>query len=222
MTRDDSALKSRSCLVICYNYFMDLNQDFKYKTLPSFEKVKQIGKNIRVHPNGFIQLDLEDGYRLHFFLDDAAYERFPHTPIHTHAFVLESRVLLGEVTNIEFEVREDPQGSLSVYTAQNMESPLEKRVGKTYSISGKKEQVVGIGEEYRVRVGIFHESLHKGDTVTVVRKIKEGMDVSMSCEIDVLCKKEQEPSEAYDRKDIPEAVLWSKVGAVLENTTQKS
>jgi hypothetical protein len=192
----------------------DLSTDFKYKTLPSVEEIKRVGKNIRVHPNGFIQLDLEDGYRLHFFLDNAVYVRFPQTPIHTHAFVLESRVLVGEITNVEYEVAEDPQGDLCLYRAMSMETPLEKVEGVTYSISDKKEQIVKVGEAYAVKTGVFHESLHKGDTITVVRKIR----TDAICQIDVLCQKGQKPSESLDRKSIPEPVLWERLESVLKKT----
>jgi hypothetical protein len=194
---------------------MDSFTDFKYKTLPSLEEIKRVGKNIRVHPNGFIQLTLEDGYRLHLFLDKEVYERFPRTPIHTHAFVLESRVMLGEVTNIEYEVAEDPHGDLCMYTAKNMESELEKVIGKTYSISNKKEEVIKVGEEYHVRINTFHESLHRGDTITIVRKIKKDSEMNGVCPIDILCLKGQTPVEG--RIKVAEDVLWGKLETVLNN-----
>src|SRR6185437_13416946 len=101
--------------------------------------------------------------------------------------------MLGEVTNIEYEVLEDSHGDLCMYTAKNMESELEPAVGKTYSISSKKERVVKAGEEYRVKVGVFHESLHKGDTITVVRKIKQEPEMNGVCPADILCMKGQTP-----------------------------
>lgn len=194
---------------------MDSLKDFKYQTLPSLEEIKRVGKNIRVHPNGFIQLNLEDDYRLHLFLDKEVYERFPRTPIHTHALVLESRVMLGEVTNVEYEVQEDPLGNLCMYTAQNMESELEKVLSKTYSISSKREETIKVGEEYRVKVHTFHESLHKGDTITIVRKIRNNSGISGACGIDILCLKDQTP--VTGRVKIPENELWEKLETVLKD-----
>jgi hypothetical protein len=103
-----------------------------------------------------------------------------------------------------------------MYTALTMESKLEKVAGKQFAIANKTEQIIKAGEEYALKTNVFHESLHSGNTITVVRKIKDP-DMNGLCEIKVLCEKGQTPSESYDRKDIDSATLWAKVEAAITN-----
>jgi hypothetical protein len=93
------------------------------------ETARREGRQPRVHPNGFLQLDLEpdkmsDGRhiakrRLHIF-DDRLPRQTVRTAVHDHIFDMSSFVLKGTVLNDTYIAVDDEEGDLEVYQAQEM------------------------------------------------------------------------------------------------------
>src|SRR4051812_43978314 len=60
------------------------------------DSLRYLNTEPRVHPNGFIQLDLKPGLRLHVW-DVQIKAQEPPTPVHDHIFDMRSQVLLGQI-----------------------------------------------------------------------------------------------------------------------------
>ena len=68
--------------------------------LMSFAYLRAHGENIRVHGNGFLQLDLPDDCRLHIFAHPALPSQRQSTHIHDRRFGFGSKVLRGRLVNV--------------------------------------------------------------------------------------------------------------------------
>lgn len=72
------------------------------KTLPRFDVLRRNGRNIRLHGNRFIQIDLGPGVRMHVWSDILPMAQVLPAPIHTHDYDFSSRILSGWLVNVRF------------------------------------------------------------------------------------------------------------------------
>ncbi len=69
----------------------------------TFENLRDVGKNIRVHGNGFIQIDISSLTRVHVFGHPLIPRQLTPTPIHDHRFGFHSMVLAGCLVNVDWK-----------------------------------------------------------------------------------------------------------------------
>lgn len=180
----------------------------------------------RVHENGFIQLDLDPGYkwspdlkchpaavRLHVWPDGPIRHQRTSSPIHDHRFGFESTVICGVLHNVcyEFLWGGESGGSVThqVYAAR------EGKLWPTEICGTPRElyhQVVSAGGRYHARPGELHESRAEGLTATVMVRT----ELSRLYVPRVLCPVGEPPDNGFDRESAEEPeVLWGYIGRAL-------
>jgi hypothetical protein len=198
------------------------------------KRVKEDGRgNIRVHPNGFIQLDLipvaEDwhasyqkghsGATLRLHIWNPPDHDLPHqktvNEIHDHVFDMHSTVIKGVLQQwlYSFVVGTHHAATHELYRAvydKKSDSRLEASgVRGVLRIEGGLP--VTAGNSYSQPAFTLHDSDAQDCVVTVMSKteVHEGNPV-------VLCPIGEEPDNSYDRATAaPEDYLWSAVEAAI-------
>jgi hypothetical protein len=143
------------------------------------------GRRPRVHPNGFIQLDLTaDGWmHLHVWPDppinSAVLQKTRHT-IHDHKFDMESTVLRGVLRNVTYEAVPFMAGSSGPAAYMLHRAYSNHVVGGTdtilkpdpgiYRLRELACEQVNEGATYRIPAYIFHDSIVFGCVVTLMTK----------------------------------------------------
>lgn len=182
------------------------------------------GENPRVHPNGFIQLDLErDGSRiaktrLHVWPDgNDIPKQDVATVIHDHRFDMSSQVLLGTIEHTLYQVTLTPQTYANftheVYMAQYVgkESKLYPTGVKVYAQKQFPTFAIDGDDYFQVRY-TFHDTKWKELSATVIRKDREDQNY----EPRVLVPIGQKPDNSFVRAEAPQELLWSYIDRVLE------
>lgn len=187
------------------------------------------GQNPRVHPNGFIQLDLEPvegswgeskkrghsgaSTRLHIW--NPPEMLLPHqetvNEIHDHVFDMESRVIKGILTQqlYWFVIGSIHPDTHEIYRAvydKASNSRLEPSGIQGTLITANREVVLA-GRSYTQPAFSLHDSQASGTVVTLMTKteIHEG-DATVVCPID------NPPDNEFDRATAaPESVLWDAI-----------
>lgn len=197
------------------------------------------GGNPRIHPNGFIQLDLglvEDSWheshkkghsgssrRLHVWNPSGI--ELPHqdttNEIHDHVFDMRSYVVKGIQWQILYDFIpwepnfSEPPGAVThekyqaVYD-KNSDSRLVPTGIKGWLVERNKFPVYS-GRAYFQHAFTLHDSKPQGCTVTVMTKTKinEG-------EATVVCPVDSPPDNSFDRVSaMPEAEIWIAIEAAL-------
>ena len=205
-------------------------------------RIKEDGRgNIRVHPNGFIQLDLipvaEDWHasyqkghsgatrRLHIWNPPGF--KLPHqetvNEIHTHVFDMYSTVVRGRmeqhiysfVVGSEWHLHRSkiPRPPIKLYKAVYAKSG-DSRLEDTGILGVMIEDFswgVHVGQTYDQPAFTFHDSDPRGCTVTVMEKVNVHEGDAY-----VLVPADIEPDNSYDRANAaPEDYLWSAVEAAI-------
>lgn len=189
--------------------------------------------NPRVHPNGFIQLDLdtvEDNWhdshkqghsggmrRLHIW-NPPGFE-LPRqgtvNEIHDHVFDMRSNVVRGVLAQqLYLFIVGDTRVTHELYRAvyqKNSDSRLEA-MGVSGWLANKSTEVIGSGESYVQPAFTLHDSNPGGSlVVTVMEKLKvhEG-------EATVVCPVDTKPDNSFDRASAaPTDYLWRAIMASL-------
>jgi hypothetical protein len=206
------------------------------------DRVKEDGRgNIRVHPNGFIQLDLipvaEDwhasyqkghsGATLRLHIWNPPGHELPHqgtmNELHTHVFDMHSTVVLGKMTQRLYgftigsewhqEHVKDPEPMMKLYKAIYAKSS-DSRLEDT-GLRGQAipewELDVHKGQTYTQPAFTFHDSDPYGCTVTVMEKTEVHEGDAY-----VLIPSDIEPDNSYDRANAaPSDWLWEAVVAAI-------
>lgn len=66
--------------------------------------IRETGENIRVHGNGFIQIDLPENSRLHIWGHPDIPRQAESSQIHSHRFGFVSTVLVGSLVNVVYNI----------------------------------------------------------------------------------------------------------------------
>lgn len=187
-------------------------------------EIEMNGHSPRVHPNGFIQLDLDcyapglqqghsGGYRRLHVWNPPGIElpRQPtRTAIHDHVFDMQSTVVVGKLTQVCYALI---IGSGSKHTHQiyraDYNGPGDSTLqptGITGALAKIDEFQISAGGNYTQPAFSFHDSVSQGTVVTVMEKTKihEG-DASVLCEIG------KEPDEFDRRSVMSEAEIWEAI-----------
>ncbi len=198
------------------------------------------GGNPRVHPNGFIQLDLEPvpaswhashqrghsgaSRRLHIWNPPGI--ELPHqdtyNEVHDHVFDMESEVVRGALWQHLYELVDDPASDAPLFEAyravyeKNSDSRLEP-TGARGVLREVERFLVPSGETYTQPAFTLHDSVpdQGGCVVTVMTKsaIHDG-------DATVVCPADQPPDNDFDRAAAAPAdeiwqAIWQSLRVVL-------
>jgi len=182
------------------------------------QTAKNEGRLPRVHPNGFLQLDLEPDRmstgrpiakrRLHIF-DDSLPRQEVRTTVHDHIFDMSSFVVKGTILNDTYVPVPDDDGDLEIYQAQEAKCTETNLVptGKRCTLKLKKTEYVYMGETYRFPAFAFHDSRHIGVAVTIMTK---GTSFPLKTPR-VLVPVDALPDNNFSREDQDIDALWELV-----------
>jgi hypothetical protein len=154
-------------------------------------------RNIRLHGNGFIQVDIDPDTRLHVWWPKALPKaQHSPTPIHNHTYSFSSHVVKGHLTNLEYRLFPgDDYRVLRAVTRDGQDTRLDEG-GMTTSAGVKTYRTYGPGDTYEWAAGAFHESRPATEIViTVMRKTAVGAAIGPH----VLCPKHVEPDNVFNR-----------------------
>jgi len=116
------------------------------------------------HPYGFLVIKLytaeESGttLRLHIWPKEARTRQIPDWPVHSHPWLIHSRILCGTITNMIYEVEENnPKSSCRLYTVKysNNLSILEATDIKVSCEIASSESYI-LGQDYIVNSKQYH------------------------------------------------------------------
>jgi len=132
----------------------------------------------RVHGNGFIQLDLMNGKRLHFWGHPDIPRQVRATPIHDHTFGFKSWCLRGRLVNIVYELLGNGM-EYRIYRVRNRDGedtelvPTEHRVGLLpvkVEVIVSPDWCVSMPSSYSLNSFCFHETFAPEPTITCMEK----------------------------------------------------
>jgi hypothetical protein len=184
--------------------------------------------NARVHPNGFIQVDLSApvdkarghsgaNKRLHVWPRPGVIEgQASSSPMHDHVFDMHSKVIRGGLTQLVYDFRTDHYGSPTheIYLprySKASESILEPTgvVGKI-GFDGMADETYEIdeGSEYTQEAFTFHQTIARmTPLVTVMTKTR----IFDNFDARVLVPIGQPPDNDFKRSQYDDDVLWEIV-----------
>jgi hypothetical protein len=200
------------------------------KELLNYETLRESGRIPRTHPNGFIQLDLEDstasastlsGYgqsarsRLHIW---------PHRPlvkqrsdhfIHDHRFDMCSTILMGHMVNRVYEFEEQENGTDEIQRAE-----YKTRHDSTITPTGIRGRTLckhidscTPGEMYALRAGLLHSSTTYGYTATYMQSLRGYPEMP----VNVIIPYGLWVDNDFDRFSAnPPEILWEEIKRVCE------
>lgn len=129
--------------------------------------------SLRVHGNGFIQIDIDDNRRLHIW-DHRIPKQKVATPIHDHRFDFTSRVLKGTLWHTTYNIRYDEDGDYEIYIPEvrKGEDTILVSSGDKCVVSCDKVISIPEGGSYEFGAMRFHETGWAEPTVTLMTKLK--------------------------------------------------
>lgn len=169
-------------------------------------------RNPRVHPNGFIQLDLTDRRRLHLWHREIPRQK-TRTPLHDHVFDMQSSVLSGRMINIEYTIAFTcgvDDADLKVYEPNPDVGGLVETGERAVELR-RDLTLHEAGSSYSVHRGEFHESIPAGPAVTVIKKSNIASNGQSPC---VLIPQGREPDNSFDRYD---ALTRDAINTFIDN-----
>lgn len=168
----------------------------------------------RFHGNGFIQLPLPSGRRMHVW--DPEMVPIPHhnATIHNHVWDLQSRILHGTLVHRTLEVVRTAKQYCThdIYIAKHDpdRESLEKYHDGWAMVRSVGEYQMVAGSVYVFPAGQFHETEHDGITVTVIEK--RTPEESIINGPLVVCPLGESPVDAFDPAfQPPQEAMWRLV-----------
>ncbi|MET4190647.1 MULTISPECIES: hypothetical protein [unclassified Bradyrhizobium] len=183
---------------------------------PTIDELRDIGNVPRVHGNGFLQLDIGPGTRLHIWGHPSLPRQIVDTGIHDHLFEFVSQVLVGRVVNRVMELvypLSPVDATYKVYTPETRDGEDTVLVdsGKRGTIAERRIQVVAAGQAYNMRPYAFHETFTDRPSATIMSKGKRFAGVAR-----VLVPMGSEPDNRFNRNTaMSEASMWTIIEDVL-------
>ena len=170
----------------------------------------------RQHGNGFFQLDLKTGYRLHVWDPTAPRAQSVRTPIHDHRFSFESLILFGTQRHFEYRVIPTPEKNLSthkIYEAKPRvrQDTLLTPTGVSVEASVSRRLYVPAGQVYSFQQHKFHETPVNEYVVTLLKKTKEDPNHAPR----VLVPAGTEPDNDFTRYDMPTEHIWAIINEAV-------
>jgi hypothetical protein len=190
--------------------------------LPSFDQLRALPTPPRMHPNGFIQLELGSRRsRLHIWLEKPMFTREVDTPIHDHIFGFDSEVLLGRLGHVIYDMEADPEGPFHLYTAGcsaqgKLGDPLVRIDDHRYRVKVEQEVWLSAGDTYTFAPYRFHESKHEGLTATIftIHDFDESAATRIACPVGKT--PDNSADKPFKRDGFAPAVLWEQIERVCK------
>ncbi len=185
--------------------------------LPSIFELRNLGPALdyhpRVHPNGFIQLDLSDILRLHVWHPGLPYRQKTYHPVHDHVFDFTSYVYSGRLVHVAYDAVLNASSTHVLWTAECIgpnESVLRPTADRVRLVQ-VNARAVQPGEEYFFAAHEFHETLSNEPTLTIIRKngatIYQGNDDVPSIAVPFGV----EPDNDFRRDNVDVDTLWKLI-----------
>jgi hypothetical protein len=173
----------------------------------------------RIHGNGFLQIDLLDGSRLHLW-DDRLPRQAVNSAIHNHRFGFISEVLRGTIINTELAwvpaaSNGDGRATHALYRTERRAGTEDTHLvdtGHRGTFVATKSHIVHAGNRYRFPAARFHTTHHLGLTVTRLHKrhIDETVAVIAALRLG------EQPDNEFNRDTAPiPGWVWSVVAPYL-------
>jgi len=180
-------------------------------TVISYDALRGSSEVPRVHPNGFLQLNLDGTgfWRLHVWSDELPKPRVAvPTPIHDHIYDFTSKVILGSLRHLVYELEEDPEGSYDLYDvwaqSTKKDAPLERMDNSRYTARLIEASEIMAGDGYSFERFRFHESESAGLTATLFST----SDFDPTNRPRILCPTGKTPSNTFRRDSLELEFLW--------------
>lgn len=136
---------------------------------------RKLGHEPRLHPNGFITLDLDERHKMHVWSDKPLRCRPEDQRAHSHTFGFTSRVLCGRVTDEQMRGVRTEGGPYVRWLVPCKKGRCHKIERDTMTGSGGrfvletvKKTVIPAGEQYTVPEHYLHVSKPEGFTATLM------------------------------------------------------
>ncbi len=185
--------------------------------------LRKLSNKPRLHPNGFIQLDIADGVRLHVWPQENLAKISVQVPIHDHVYGFDSFIMCGQMGNTIYDIEIDPNGEYNLYqttsyAAVKKELPLEQVNNYRYALKTIKEFWTSAGEIYHMNPFIFHESHTRELTATVIRITS----FDKTKPVRVLCPIGVKPDNSFKRDSVDQTILWGYIEKALKISPYKN
>jgi hypothetical protein len=189
--------------------------------IPDIRAMKKAGAKPRVHPNGFVQLDLtEDGNtRLHVWPIPplAAQKTHPYHLVHDHKFEMSSTVICGRLENILYDFDPHPKGDYLRYEARYPRSRHDTLLFPTdetgfllsRSVSSHTPQME---PTYHLPLQTLHTTFVHGLTATIM----QSHAFVSGYKPRVFCPTWVKPDNKYDRFAYDPKMLWGFIEDAVE------
>ncbi len=185
----------------------------------TYPLLREVGKGIRVHGNGFIQLDVGENQRIHVWgFDDVSRQRVS-TQIHNHRFDFRSTLLAGRLENRHYSIfrvwePDDRYYRLYCPSAIGGEETKLVRGADSEMVHALFEdtEVLFPGMTYRMNHGDYHESVPHELSITLLTKTAA---YPAFCPA-VLVRLGAEPDNNFKRTGFDEETLWGIVRQACE------
>lgn len=164
----------------------------------------------RVHGNGFIQVDLEPGQRLHVWGHPAIPRQQTYTGIHDHSFGFESRVIRGRVFQIPYVI--DGCGRDYMIYAPVPKEGEDTQLNPTgihCRLSYGPIQIIQAGQYYLMSPGDIHETVADMPAASIMTKTERSESAAR-----VYVPMGSKPDNVFSRYWAPN-MLWQIIKDVI-------
>lgn len=175
------------------------------------DELKKLGHQPRMHGNGFVQLDIGPGVRLHVWPENWVPAQKVYTGIHDHAFSFRSIVMTGALSHRVYRRTDWGTPTHQAYVAERIDGEetclVPDRVVGRCRLVQISERVINRGESYYFRAIELHASRPYnpcGPTATLMIKV----GYIPTYRPVVMCPLGQEPDNDYKRTGQPASMLW--------------
>jgi hypothetical protein len=172
----------------------------------------------RVHPNGFIQLDLDAQHRLHVWHPRLGIRQDSYSPVHDHIFGFESFIYSGRLVHVAYlrgrSVAPTHERWRVAHAAAGETTVLARVEGEDPCVLVATDTTVcQAGERYGFVAYRLHETLSNEPTLTIMRKVPfSGMRAGTNCEgASVMVPIGQAPDNDFNREAFDAERLWTFV-----------
>lgn len=184
------------------------------------ELARQEKRKPRLHPNGFIQLNLtpDGAEHLHVWPSFSIKTQKTNHPIHSHIFDMESTVLLGGLRNETYSLMPSSDNKVAgrLYQAHYavLRGPNDTILKPTYAkpcgLYVETIEEIKAGETYRLPSAVLHDSMPRGLTVTHMIKLANNINNPI-----VMVPVGVEPDNEFVRERVDENMLWGIINYAM-------
>jgi hypothetical protein len=166
-----------------------------------------------IHPNGFIQLKLTNGRRMHFWHPEIPRQGYR---IHDHVFEMASEILLGKLYHREISVVTDSEGFYMIWEAVPVRDSETELVSKGERVQADHlvEQELKPGDHYFSPAFNFHLIRDVAPAVSVISKGQE-----FDRRPRVLVPAGQKPDNSFTRDDFDDDFIEKFMHRVIEESS---